>query len=254
MTSSGNDVARGLLFGSVADRYERFRTGYPGELADLVLQYAGRPVRTVLEVGAGTGKATRVFAARGIEVTALEPDADMVRVLVASSAGLPVRAVVATFEQFATSARFDVLLAAASWHWTDPATRWARAVDLLVPGGVLALCGSPGEPHDPVLAAALHEVERETLAPAGQVPGQVPGHQWTDDDIRAAGLVDVERHELARRVRVTREDFGGRLGTVSAYLLLEPAARAEAIRRALAVLPEAFDVEASIRLFLSRRP
>ncbi len=64
---------RALSFGSVATAYERYRPGYPVELVDEVLNYAGRPVRTALEIGAGTGKATRVFAERGLAVTATEP-------------------------------------------------------------------------------------------------------------------------------------------------------------------------------------
>ena len=56
----------------MAEAYERFRPGYPTELVDLVLAYGGRPVRTALEIGAGTGKATRVFADRGLLVTATE--------------------------------------------------------------------------------------------------------------------------------------------------------------------------------------
>ena len=55
-------VERALSFGAVASAYERYRPGYPDELVDEVLAYAGRPVRTALEVGAGTGKATRAFA------------------------------------------------------------------------------------------------------------------------------------------------------------------------------------------------
>jgi hypothetical protein len=47
---------RALSFGSVASAYERFRPGYPDELVDEVLAYAGRPVRTVLEIGAGRAK------------------------------------------------------------------------------------------------------------------------------------------------------------------------------------------------------
>jgi hypothetical protein len=86
----GNSV-RGLLFGSVAERYERYRLDYPNELVETVLRYAGRPVSTALEIGAGTGKATRPFAVRGIEITALEPDADMAKVLARVTYGLPVR-------------------------------------------------------------------------------------------------------------------------------------------------------------------
>jgi len=66
-------------------------------------------------------------------------------VLTSTTRGLPVRAVVATFERFESSRRFDLVYAAAAWHWIDPATRWARAVDLLASGGELALFGSPAE-------------------------------------------------------------------------------------------------------------
>lgn len=69
--------ARAQSFGSVAEAYERFRPGYPAELFDLVTAYAGRPLRTALEIGAGTGKATRVLAGRGIAVTATDPDQAM---------------------------------------------------------------------------------------------------------------------------------------------------------------------------------
>ncbi len=62
--------------------------------------YAKRPVRTAVEVGAGTGKATRLFAGRGVAVTALEPDPDMLSVLQRTTAGLPVIAVRVEFEEF----------------------------------------------------------------------------------------------------------------------------------------------------------
>ena len=68
---------RALSFGARAEAYERFRPGYPAELFDRVIAYAGRPVRSALEIGAGTGKATRVLAARGVAVTATEPDGAM---------------------------------------------------------------------------------------------------------------------------------------------------------------------------------
>jgi len=47
------------------------------KLSDMVVTYAGRPVRTFLEIGAGTGKATPLFAQRGAAVTATEPDGAM---------------------------------------------------------------------------------------------------------------------------------------------------------------------------------
>jgi len=218
----------------MADQYERYRLDYPDELVDAVLQYAERPVRSALEVGAGTGKATRLFAAWGVEVTALEPDADMAQVLQRTTRDMPVDLMVSTFEDFNTARRFDLVYAGASWHWTDPASRWARAVELLVPGGVLALFGIQGEPQDPALRAAVDDIEKQVL------PDDDPTvlHPWTVGEMAAAdGLTGCVQLDLPSISATNAADFLQRLATVSAYLELGPAERAEALRRIRAVLP-----------------
>jgi SAM-dependent methyltransferase len=246
---SGKSV-RGLLFGSVAECYERYRLDYPNELVDTVLRYAGRPVRTALEVGAGTGKATRLFASRGIEVTALEPDADMAHVLDRATRGLPVRPVVSTFEEFRIESRFDLVYAAAAWHWTSPVARWARAVELLAPGGVLVLFGRPAELKDPDLFAAVEEIEKRVLL--GDDPVEV--HPWSIEEMAAAdGLADVEQRDLPCVATTTAEEFVGRLATVSAYLKLSPEQRAGALRQVRAILPDQVDIDATVQLSLARR-
>ena len=70
-----------LVFGQVAERYDRVRPSYPNALVDEVIALAGR--ERALEVGAGTGKATLMFAQRGVAVHAVEPSAEM-----ASAVGL----------------------------------------------------------------------------------------------------------------------------------------------------------------------
>lgn len=244
----GNSV-RGLLFGSVAERYERYRPGYPDELVDVVLEYSGRPLCTALEVGAGTGKATRTFAARGIEITALEPDAKMAAVLTSVTQGLPVRTAVTTFEDFRTESRFDLVYAAAAWHWTSPVTRWTQAVGLLVPGGVLALFGAPGELADPDLLAAVDEIEKRVLAE--DCPSDL--HPWSIEEMAAADVVDVEQRELSYVATTTAADFVGRLATVSAYLKLDPQQRADTLRNVRAVLPDHVEIDTTLQLSLARR-
>ncbi|AEV83610.1 putative methyltransferase [Actinoplanes sp. SE50] len=56
---------RALSFGPAAAAYERYRPGYPGELSDVIAACADGPIRTALEIDAGTGKATRLVAGRG---------------------------------------------------------------------------------------------------------------------------------------------------------------------------------------------
>ncbi|HEU0102415.1 MAG TPA: methyltransferase domain-containing protein [Mycobacteriales bacterium] len=240
--------SRGLSFGSVAELYERYRPGYPDDVVDAVLRYAGRPVRTAVEVGAGTGKATRLFASRGIAVTAVEPDPDMARVLDRTVRGLPVQPVVATFEQFVTARRFDLLYAAAAWHWTDRATRWTRTVELLVPGGVVALFGRPGELTDPDLAAAVAEVER--ALPDDGAPGLRPWSPAESADV--PGLTDRVQLDLPGTVLTAADEYVGRLATVSAYLMLDPEVREDTLRQVRAVLPERVELDSTVRLSLAR--
>ena len=245
----GNSVRR-LLFGSVAERYERYRLDYPSELVETVLRYAVRPVSTALEIGAGTGKATRPFAVRGIEITALEPDADMAKVLARATHGLPVRPVVTTFEDFRTESRYDLAYAAAAWHWTKPDTRWAQAVQVLIPGGVLALFGAPAELKDSDLFAAVDEIEKSVLSE----DDSVDVHPWSIEEMSAAdGLVDVEQRELPFVAITPAADYVGRLATVSAYLRLAPDQRADTLRKVRAVLPDHVEIDTTVHLSLARR-
>jgi SAM-dependent methyltransferase len=114
-------IERALTFGSAASAYERFRPGYPDELVDEVLAYAGGPLHAALEIGAGTGKTTRAFAGHGITVTASEPDPAMLAELRKHVPGT-VTTVQAAFEDLPLAAAYDLVFAAASLHWTKAGT------------------------------------------------------------------------------------------------------------------------------------
>jgi trans-aconitate methyltransferase len=250
MPESPEKPARNLSFGSVAGDYERYRLEYPDDVVDAVLRYAGRPIRSALEVGAGTGKATRRFAARDIEVTALEPDPRMAEMLATTTRELPVRPIATTFEAFASDARFDLVYAAASWHWVDPAVRTDHAAELLASGGVLALIGMLGDLADPELYAAVDAIEQRAF------PSRVGDtvRPWSIDELGDHdAFTDVEQRTLQHPLTSTPDEFIGRLGTVSAYLMLTPAERAHAFERIRAVLPDQFELDGAVQLVLARR-
>ena len=210
---------RALSFGSVAEAYELYRPDYPVEVVDTVLDYAGRRVASALEIGAGTGKATRAFAARDIAVTATEPDAAMLAVL---GRHVPdsVRTVRATFEDLPMIARYDLVYAAAALHWTRPEGRWERVASLLVPGGVFASFGGPVRLADPALEEALRSAREPYLAddevpPPDGTPADSP-LQWPGSELEASEWFDDVRQVLVeRRSTVPAVDFVGLLSTVS---------------------------------------
>src|ERR1700744_4942951 len=73
---------RRLVFGEIAALYEASRPSYPEALIDDLVAWASHGVDrpSALEIGAGTGKATRLMAARGVAVTAIEPSSEMAAV------------------------------------------------------------------------------------------------------------------------------------------------------------------------------
>src|SRR3954451_4291789 len=118
------------VLATAAESHERFRPGYPDEVVDRTLGYARRRVATAVDIGAGTGKAARAFASRGVRVTALESDPGMFTVLQRETRGMQVEPVPSTFEEY-DGGRTDLVYAATSWQHTDPATRCRRAARLL---------------------------------------------------------------------------------------------------------------------------
>ncbi|QAY71190.1 class I SAM-dependent methyltransferase [Xylanimonas protaetiae] len=250
-------TARALTFGAAAAAYERYRPGYPDELADTVLAYAGRPVRTALEVGAGTGKATRLFAGRGIRVTATDPDADMLAEL-RRQVPAEVTVVRAAFEDLAPAQTYELVFAAASLHWTAPAGRWERVAALLEPGGVFASFGAPLRLADPALAEAVRSARAPFLAddevPAPDGTPEDATLQWPGTElVRADAFTDVRQVEVARRPTVPARDYVGHLATVSAYLALPGAVRERALAAVLAVLPDRVTLDADLTVHLARR-
>jgi len=128
-----------LAFGRVAEQYERARPSYPAAAIDEVIAYAGLGAgERLVEVGAGTGKATRLLAGRGLGVLALEPDPSMAAILRRSTDSARVEVIETDFESWRPRDRAGLVLCAQAWHWLDQRLRWQRAAEALRPGGALA--------------------------------------------------------------------------------------------------------------------
>jgi ubiquinone/menaquinone biosynthesis C-methylase UbiE len=126
---------RARSFGAAVDVYERARPGYPDAAVDWLVPEGAR---TVLDLGAGTGKLTRALAARVAEVIAVEPLEEMRTKL---AWALPdVKALAGTAEEIPLpDDSVDAITVAQAWHWVDPELATAEAARVLRPGGTLGL-------------------------------------------------------------------------------------------------------------------
>ncbi|MGO8877189.1 MAG: class I SAM-dependent methyltransferase [Acidimicrobiales bacterium] len=133
-----------VSFDEVAEIYDRARHSYPpAAFADLFAYLRERrdvAHPDVLEIGPGTGKATRAFLDAGATVTGVELGSKMAAFLRNAFSGEKALTVVeGAFEEVDLPASsFDVVTAATAFHWVDPAVRVDRSVELLRPSGVLA--------------------------------------------------------------------------------------------------------------------
>jgi SAM-dependent methyltransferase len=151
------DRRRAGSFGDDAEQYDRTRPSYPAEMIDNLL--AEQP-RLVLDVGCGTGIASRLFMDRGCQVLGVEPDARMAAV--ARRRGATVEE--GAFEQWEDGGRrFDLLVAGQSWHWVDPHAGARKAAAVLRPGGRIGLFWNQAFPGEEARLALAPVYER--LAP-----------------------------------------------------------------------------------------
>lgn len=221
-----------LVFGEVAEQYDRARPTYPDGLVDDVVAYAGlHDGDRVLEVGCGTGKATVPFAAREFRVLALEPDPDMAAIARRNCSHLGVTVENTSFEEWhASSGSFEVVISAQAWHWIQPETRLTKAHDLIVPGGALALFWNRSEWTDSPLSRAIDEVyERIVPALRARTPGRSPqdiGRRACIDELDASLLFgDLELHEHPWTTSYDTKGYLELLDTQSDHRLLEAECR-----------------------------
>jgi SAM-dependent methyltransferase len=132
------------------DDYERGRPGWPPEVID----FPGLPLSaTVLDLGAGTGKLTRLLVSTFDRVVAVEPAEGMRLVLVALCPDAQVLAGSAEEIPLADSS-VDAVFAAESFHWFDNERALAEIARVLRPRGtIVVMWNLPAGPTEPSIGA-----------------------------------------------------------------------------------------------------
>jgi len=138
------------------EHYARGRPSYPVDavrVADLSKS------STVLEVGAGTGKLTRVLVDEFAEVVAVEPDPDMRSWFTVLCPGAALVAGAAEALPVAQGS-VDAVFVAEAFHWFDHQLAVAEIARVLRPGGALVLMWNrPAGRPEPPLAAVENFLE-----------------------------------------------------------------------------------------------
>jgi SAM-dependent methyltransferase len=172
-----------------------------------------------VDVGAGTGKLTRVLAARFRRVIAVEPD-DAMRAYI--DVGEPVAGTGEALPLGDASA--DAVFVASAFHWFDGARALAEFARVLRPRGLLALLWNRTDPADYLLPEGVMpeppEAVRRTYE-AGEWRRAFAGTPYDP----------LEEIALPQHRTVSREALVDFFASTSALTTLPDAERAQALAR-----------------------
>ena len=195
-------------FEGIGDEYDRFRPGFPVAAAELLVP-AG--VGAVLDLGAGTGKFTRLLVERADVVIAVEPSAAMLAVLERELPGVDARQGSAERIPLDDGA-VGAAVVAQAFHWFDRDVACKELTRVLTLDGVLGLVWNRSDPGcswdhaaHRIAHPAVTEADGTTEAASAALPGFV-----------------LESHEVLRwHESLSRSDYLSRWGTVSTFLVAD---------------------------------
>jgi trans-aconitate methyltransferase len=195
-------------FGQAADAYQTFRPDYPVEMFERIRKWIPETLRNrAIDLGAGTGKATRELAKSFREVIAIEPDPLMAEKLREATPEAKIR--YTTAEEYETEqSSADLINFAQSLHWMDIPRVLGKCVGWLRAGGILAVYGF-GLPE---AVEPVREIVRIEL--------REHWNRFRDERLRrksfpqclvyeAAGVRVVEDVELSHHCQMTPQEFAG---------------------------------------------
>jgi SAM-dependent methyltransferase len=234
MTSlHGSDLSRS--FGAVAADYQAARPSYPQSLFDAIEELSGHPLKgaRVLDVGAGTGIATRLLRGRGAEVVAVEPTPGMAAQLRADSPEIPLVRADGHALPFADGSA-DLVTYAQAFHWTTPEKSVPEACRVLRGGGALALFWNVKDRSQ----GWAGDQEQRMIAACPQYHGYGQVHSSGADLTRLGMPTRGALLHWTRRIPV--DTALADLGSRSYVAVLEPGYRAEVLAAERVALLAAF--------------
>lgn len=208
----------------ISTTYDEIRPSYPEKLIeDMISKTELKLSDSLLEIGAGTGKATIQLAEKGFTIHAVELDKDMAEILKDKCSNHPrVSLDVASFEEWRSkdNKRFNVIYCAQAFHWIDTSIKYRKCYELLEDDGYLILFWYNPDDNESDETKIINQKTEEIVKKYGdsyfidrgqterRTHSGVSSGDEREAEIKASGLFDIiEKIEYTQEKRNNAEQY-----------------------------------------------
>lgn len=189
------------MFNLAADYYDKFRPSYPVEIIDLLTRKTGISAGSnLMEIGAGSGKATELIKDSGYHICCIEPGKDLVaKGMIKFSDNPMIKYECTRFENYDAAKNFyDVIFAAQAFHWVPQPIGYIKCAQALKDNGYLA-------PFWNMYITFENEVDKELLEISRKYGGLADFLSEDECEIRITSIVsDIIDSGLFKEPKVYR--------------------------------------------------
>jgi SAM-dependent methyltransferase len=242
-TFTPDEEQRKSWYSSVAETYDRVRPKYPPALLDRAVELAETPKNgDIIEIGCGPGTATIALAQMGFSIVAVEPSLEAYTIASRNCDEYSNATIINTnFEQWSPgTCRFDAVVAATSWHWVSPESKYLKAASVLRDGGSLILLWNTGMQPPIEIFESLTELFTEYIPTFAQYKSSEK--ELTEMRIFANEAIDsglfsnLREESKLIEINYSIDDYLQLLTTYSPCIALSPQRRNELLEKIRSIL------------------
>ena len=209
-------------FNQIARQYDNRRLSYPPELYEEIFSFCGK-IKTALEIGIGTGKATKKFLESGIDVTAIEPAVEMLNIACEKYCNFRnFHSLRMSFEEFFTengNQKFDLVFAASSFQWIKHDDRLNMISSLIrAKGAFVRFKTTTILQNNSATEKTLYGLYEKFFPEF--LPKEVARTSFNEYDYIAAGFGQIVKKNFFRSINFKRDDYIAFINTYTEYLCL----------------------------------
>lgn len=226
-------VKQSKSFNEAAEYYDIFRPSYPSELIDCIEEKSSLHANSkIIEIGAGSGKASELFLNRGYELLCIEPGPQLAELGMQKHKDKRVQYAITRFEEWEEPRKDnDLVFSAQAYHWVPQPEGYKKCAEVLKPSGHLALfwnfyvCGD--SEADQEIAKLCHQYHAFTFSSKEEI-NQIINR--TSAEIYDSGYFETPSiHLFPWSVQEDTDSFIGFLNTASSFLVLSESDQSQLI-------------------------